>query len=143
MSDSQRPANKRSTAATDGNERSNGELGTSSPSYIALPLTSLVGRERDVSEVTSLLQSGQTRLLTLTGPGGVGKTRLALQVAAGSRGSFSDGAYFISLAPISNPDMVLSTIAQTLGILEVPDQPLLQSLCSALRDKHLLLILDN
>src|SRR5688500_10825183 len=129
MSDSQRPPNKRSTAATDGNERSSGELGTSSPSYMALPLTSLVGRERDVSDVTSLLQSGQTRLLTLTGPGGVGKTRLALHVAASVRGSFSDGAYFISLAPISTPDLVLSPIAPTLAVREAPDHPLPQSLC--------------
>jgi predicted ATPase/DNA-binding CsgD family transcriptional regulator/TolA-binding protein len=64
-------------------------------------------------------------------------------VAASSRGRFSDGAYFISLAPISNPDLVLSTIAQILGVREAPDQPLLQSLCSALHDRHLLLILDN
>src|SRR5438105_10222244 len=114
-----------------------------SAATISLPLTSLVGRERDVAEVTALLQSGQTRLLTLTGPGGVGKTRLALQVAAKLHRSFDGGAYFISLAPISNPDLVISTIAETLGVAEVSGQPLLRSLCAALESKHLLLILDN
>src|SRR5687767_12054088 len=143
MSESQRPRSKRSTNSNDASERGEHELDTSGPSNIPVPLTSVVGRERDVSLLSSLLQSGQTRLLTLTGPGGVGKTRLALQVAVASRGSFLDGAFFIALAPINNPDLILSTIAQTLGVPEAPGQPLLSSLCSALRDRHTLLILDN
>src|SRR5688572_25789502 len=121
--------------------RSSGGVGAAGTFHS--PLTSLIGRERDIAQVTTLLQSGETRLLTLVGPGGVGKTRLSLQVAAGLHGSFADGAYFVSLAPLSNPDLVLSTIAQTLGVLETPGQSILNSLCVALRDKHLLLVLDN
>src|SRR5688572_28958095 len=114
---------------------------TSTP--IQLPLTSLVGREQEIAQVSDQLLSGQVRLLTLTGPGGVGKTRLALQVAARIHSAFADGAYFVSLGPISNPDLVLSTITQTLGVAEAPGKPLHDNLCAALRDRHLLLILDN
>lgn len=71
----------------------------------------MVGREDEIAEIERILYSGQVRLLTLTGSGGVGKTRLALQVAARSHGHFADGAYFVPLAPVSNPDLALSTIA--------------------------------
>jgi predicted ATPase/DNA-binding CsgD family transcriptional regulator len=120
-----------------------GERGARSSTHIQLPLTSLVGREQEIAQISDQLLSGQVRLLTLTGPGGVGKTRLALQVAARIHTAFSDSAYFVSLAPVSNPDLVLSTIAQTLGVAEAPGRPLHDNLCAALRDKHLLLILDN
>src|SRR5688572_18210695 len=116
-----------------------GQPGSNEAASLPLTLTSLVGRERDVARVVSLLQSEGSRFVTLTGPGGVGKTRLALQVAAEMQGAFSDGVYFISLAPISNPDLVLPTIVQTLGVAEVPGRPLLDNLCAALREKHLLL----
>lgn len=108
-----------------------------------MPLTSLVGREREVEQVKELLFSWKVRLLTLTGPGGVGKTRLALQVAASLHGSFSGGAYFVSLAPISNHDLVLPTIAETLGVRETSGQSFLSTLCAALAGKHMLLVLDN
>ncbi len=143
MTGPQRPRNKRATTTNDTNEQSRGELDISSPTPLSAPLTSLVGREHDIHDVVALLQSGDIRLLTLTGPGGVGKTRLAQQVAANLHRSFEAGVYFIELAPISNPDLVLPTIAQTLGVTEVAGQPLLQSLCAALGSKHALLILDN
>ncbi len=140
MSESQR-AGKKQSAAPIGVKP--GEPGTLNSAPIKTPLTSLIGRVSEVAEVASLLISGQVRLLTLTGPGGVGKTRLALHVAASLQGSFKGGVYFISLASVSNPDLVLPTIAQTLGIPEMSGEPVLTSLCTALRDRHLLLILDN
>src|SRR5215207_3242663 len=118
-------------------------LSGDSATSLPRPLTSLIGRERDIQRIRALIQPEQARLVTLTGPGGVGKTRLALQVAASMHQDFTHGAYYVSLAPISDPDLVLPTVAQTLGVREVTGQPILSSLCSALRDKHLLLILDN
>ncbi len=87
----------------------------------ALPvyLTPLLGREQEVQEVCSLLQRPEVRLLTLTGPGGIGKTRLSVQVATQLAGYFSDGVYFVPLASVSNPDLVIPTIAQVLGLREV------------------------
>src|SRR5262249_25162743 len=83
------------------------------------------------------------RLLTLTGPGGTGKTRLALQVAAELLEHFPDGVFFINLAPISDPPLVLSAIAQTLGIRESGGQPLIETLQAYLHTRTLLLGLDN
>ncbi|MBF6613368.1 MAG: hypothetical protein IVW55_09595 [Chloroflexi bacterium] len=92
-------------------EPSNTSGVSGSGKHHASPLTSMVGREDEIAEIERILYSGQVRLLTLTGSGGVGKTRLALQVAARSHGHFADGAYFVPLAPVSNPDLALSTIA--------------------------------
>jgi predicted ATPase len=89
-----------------------------------------------------LLQE-QVGLLTLTGPGGIGKTRLALQVAVNLLDHFVDGVYFVSLAPISDLDLVSATIAQTLGVREAPGRSVQESLQAYLRDKQLLLVLDN
>src|SRR5688500_18884230 len=121
----------------------NGSGGADSATSLPRPLTSLIGRDRDIQRVRALIQPEQARLVTLAGPGGVGKTRLALQVAASMHQDFTHGAYFVSLAPISDPDLILPTVAQTLGVREVTGEPILRSLCSALRDKHLLFILDN
>ena len=106
-------------------------------------LTPLIGRRQEVAEVWALLQRPEVRLVTLTGIGGVGKTRLSLQVAADLLDEFADGAYFVPLAPISDPDLVVPTIAQVLGIKETGERPLLDLLKAYLRDKHMLLLLDN
>jgi predicted ATPase/class 3 adenylate cyclase/DNA-binding XRE family transcriptional regulator len=110
-----------------------------------LPLqpTALIGREHEVAQVCALLRGNDARLLTLTGPGGTGKTRLALQVAAEFLDSFADGVYFVALAPIRDPALVIETIAATLGVKEGGDQPLPTLLKRHVRDKQLLLVLDN
>jgi predicted ATPase/serine/threonine protein kinase len=106
-------------------------------------LTPLIGREQEVASVCKLLQNQELRLLTLTGPGGVGKTRLGLKIAADLLDAFVDGVYFVPLASISHPDLVLPTIARTLGLQEAGDWPLEERLQALLYGKHLLLLLDN
>jgi len=105
--------------------------------------TPFTGREQEVAAVRALLSRGDVRLVTLTGPGGAGKSRLALQTAAELIEEFADGVYFVTLAPISDPALVISTIAQTLDVKEASGQLLLASLKGFLRDKQLLLVLDN
>lgn len=110
---------------------------------IPTPLTSLIGREQEISTVCSLLRQRNARLLTLTGTGGVGKTRLALHVATNLLDDFSDGVYFVPLVSIREPQFVIPTIAKVLNVQESTDQPLLERLITALAGKRLLLILDN
>lgn len=108
-----------------------------------IPLTPLIGRERDVESVSYSLQQPKIRLLTLTGPGGIGKTRLAIQVATELKDKFADGVYFVSLAPARDPALVLSTIVQALGLKPVGDERDDELLVTYLHEKAVLLILDN
>src|SRR6266566_7104007 len=110
---------------------------------LPVQLTSLIGREQEVAAGCTLLHRPEVRLLTLTGPGGIGKTRLALQIATDMLETFGDGVCFVSLASIRDPDVVLPTIAYTLGLREAGDWPLLERLHAHLRDKQMLLLLDN
>ncbi len=105
--------------------------------------TPLVGREREVAEVCGRLRRLDVRLLTLIGPGGTGKTRLGLQAGAELLDEFEGGVFFVALAPVSDPDLVASTIAGPLGVVESGDKPLEESLKGYLQDKELLLLLDN
>jgi predicted ATPase/DNA-binding CsgD family transcriptional regulator len=107
------------------------------------PLTTLVGRERELTALASLLSRDDVRLVTLTGPGGVGKTRLALRTAADVAERFADGVVFVPLVSIRDPDLVGSAIAQALGIRETGSSPVIERLRAVVGDTHLLLVLDN
>jgi predicted ATPase len=110
-----------------------------------LPLqpTPLIGREKEVAEVRDLLRGEETRMLTLTGPGGIGKTRVALQAAADLLEDFPDGTFFAPLATLSEAELLIPAVAETLGVRETADQPLDESLKDYLHERRLLLVLDN
>ncbi|MCI0695382.1 tetratricopeptide repeat protein, partial [candidate division KSB1 bacterium] len=113
------------------------------PNNLPAHITPLVGREHEIEALNQLLRKPEVRLVTLTGPGGISKTSLSLQVAASLLDEFAHGVFFVGLAAISDPELVLPTIAQTLGLRENRSKPLLESVVEYLRDKHLLLVLDN
>lgn len=115
----------------------------SAPTSVPQPLTPLIGREREVALVTSRLTRDDLRLLVLTGPGGVGKTRIALQVVADLEQAYQDGVIFVPLAPIHDSSLVLPTIAEAFGLRDTGSSPVLERLVGFLQHKHLLLVLDN
>ena len=119
------------------------EPGPGRLSLLPVQLTSFVGREQEIATASQLLLRDDVRLLTLTGPGGVGKTRLALELAAQVQEHFRAGVCFVSLASITEADLLVPTIAQTLGVKATRTQSQEVRLLHYLRDRQLLLLLDN
>jgi predicted ATPase/serine/threonine protein kinase len=142
-------------AASEGAGREKGgrrrDATSSGPSTLIIPrpnnlpahLPPLVGRDAEVGRIKETLQRDDVHLLTLTGAGGTGKTRLGLEAAARLLGEFDDGAFFVALAPVGDQALVAQTIAQTLGVRAAPGGPVSEGLKQHLRNRRLLLVLDN
>ena len=113
------------------------------PTNLPAQPNAFIGRERELAETRALLERDDVRLLTLIGPGGTGKTRLALQLAADVVERFANGVFFVSLAPIRDWELVVPTALRTLGLREQPGETALETLTEYLREKELLLLLDN
>jgi len=116
---------------------------TGIPNNLPAPPNEIIGREEEAKAVRQLLLRERVPVVTLTGPGGTGKTRLALEIATNLTEDFPDGVYFVPLAPISDPTLLPSSIAAAMGIRESPTRPVLESLKETLQQKRLLLVLDN
>jgi predicted ATPase/transcriptional regulator with XRE-family HTH domain len=112
-------------------------------SQVPMPLDSLLGREAELKALRQILLRPEVRLLTLVGPPGIGKTRLALQAAAELAGRFKHGAVFIDLAAVFDEDALAAAMAQALGVSEAADQPPAEAVAGQLRERHQLLVLDN
>ncbi|CAN5531851.1 hypothetical protein BH23CHL5_BH23CHL5_19530 [soil metagenome] len=110
--------------------------------HLLIPLTPLIGRDAECREVHGLLTTGDSRILTLTGPGGVGKTRLATEAANALRDTFPDGIAFVDLAPVSTSDLVMPAIARAIGVREGDDGFDLHRLADLIGTRHMLLVLD-
>ena len=108
---------------------------------LPVQLTSFVGRDAELTQLRELL--AQNRLVTLTGAGGVGKTRLAIQVAAQLAGEFGDGVWYVDLAPITDPELVPVTVARALGLPDQPGRSTMDTLLRFVRDRQMLVVLDN
>ncbi|MBK8025070.1 MAG: AAA family ATPase [Chloroflexi bacterium] len=107
------------------------------------PQTRFVGRMRELTEIATLLDNPDCRLLTLVGTGGIGKTRLALEIASRTAPLYADGLYFVPLQPLHEVDQILAAIVEALPLQPDSNDDLRRRLLHYLRDKHLLLILDN
>jgi predicted ATPase/class 3 adenylate cyclase/DNA-binding CsgD family transcriptional regulator len=116
---------------------------TAIPNNLPIQATAFIGREQQLQAVRETVLRPDTRLLTLTGPGGTGKTRLGLQVAGDLLDAFADGVYLVPLAPVTAPDLVASSIAQALDVREASGRAMVTALTDVLRQKRLLLVLDN
>src|SRR6266568_2759457 len=114
---------------------------TAQPNNLPVPRTSFIGRREQIQEVRRLL--ARTRLLTLTGAGGCGKTRLALRAAADVSDAYADGVWLVELAALTDPALVAQAVAQAVGVREVPGRDLTDTLVDHLRERASLLILDN
>ena len=115
----------------------------SAPNNLPVPPTAIIGRRREVADITALVADESVRLVTLTGPGGTGKTRLSLELGHALLEQFPDGVFFVDLAPITDPALVPTTVAHTLGLREGGGRPPFDSLKEYLATRQLLLILDN
>src|SRR5437016_13483602 len=123
--------------------RSDSELLQMSKDIMPVQFTPLIGREQELTHVCALLRKPEVRLLTLIGPGGVGKTRLGVATVSALIDDYADGVCSVSLAPVIDPDQVIPTIFKTFGLREGEERTLLEQVLDYLRDKHLLLLLDN
>ncbi len=135
---------------TRGNWSSTPEIKTASPwvqttkrSNLPAALSSFIGREKELTDLAAYLHNPETRLLTLIGPPGIGKTRLSLQAAQQVYAQFEDGTYFVPLAPLTDPRLIPAAVLQALNFVEAKDQPPMQQLMDGIGSRRLLLVLDN
>jgi len=119
------------------------QLPQATPNNLPAPVTRFIGREEELAELATLLQDPQCRLITIVGPGGIGKTRLALEAGARNLERFLDGVYFVALAPIGSPEFIVSTVAQALQFSFFGQRAPKDQLLEYLKEKHMLLLLDN
>ncbi len=124
-------------------QRTSSQVGEQMLGSLAVPLTPIIGREHELMSACELLRSPEVRLLTLVGPAGVGKTRLGIEIARRLRPDFPDGVYSVALASLSSADQVIPAIGLVLGIRESSEQPLIDTIRQTMRDKQVLLLLDN